>query len=221
MPLMSVKGCWGTSAKTSKREFVGSQKPYYPPARHRAAAFCLTPGGFQTPSSARGALRNLAEQVLDLKAHLCVKWHRYRSLICHLGWRHSGKRKVEKEGRNARGESCSSSYAFCMQRRELTCSGAPKKTATESSTVCPKLEEVFALLWVSRNSQPRMMHKLGASQTPSCSNIFLWSRWHPCKMRRGVRCSALLLSSWRNVKLNLSMLSPHSFLLAPWHVSYN
>lgn len=97
----------------------------------------------------------------------------------------------------------------------------PNKAAVESSTLCPKLEEVFALLWISISSQTQMMHKLGASQTPSRSDIFLWSNWHPCKMWRGVHRSALLLSSWRNVKLNLSMLSPHSFLLAPWHVRYN
>lgn len=49
-----------------------------------AAASCLTPDGFQTPSNGRAALQNLAEQVLDFKAHLYVKLNRYRSLICNL-----------------------------------------------------------------------------------------------------------------------------------------
>lgn len=119
------------------------------------------------------ALKNLAERVLDLKAHLYVKLNRYRSLICNLDLEHSGKNWGEKKGRNAEGESCSSSCTFCVQRAELTRSSASKKMAMESFTMCPKLEEVIALLRVFRNSQTQMMHKLGASQTPSRSNIFL------------------------------------------------
>lgn len=159
-----------------------------PHALNTHPAYCLAPDSFQTLRNVHVALQNLSEQVLDLKAHWYVKPNRYRSLICNLDWGHwkkmGGGGVREEKGRNTEGESCSSSYTFCMQHAELTCSSAPKKTAMESSTTCPKLEEVFALLPVSRNSQTQMMHKLGASQPPSCSNIFLWSCWHPCKMWR-------------------------------------
>lgn len=185
------------------------------------------PHGFQPPSNVCLALWNLPEQLLALKAHLYVKLNRYRPLIYTLDWEKSGqkwKKKIKKNKRNRK------EYRWLELQLQLhslyaTCRAHlfqhPNKAGMGSFTLRPKLEEVFALLWISRNSQTQMMHKLGASQTPSCSNIFLWSNWHPCKVWRGAHRSALLLSSWRNVKLNLSMLSPHSFLLAPWHVRYN
>lgn len=186
-----------------------------------SAASCPAPRGFQRPSSGCLASWNLPEHVLGLKAHLYVKLNRYTPLIYTLNGEKSGQKckKVKETGIQMAGAAAPTTPFVCNMQARLF--QHPNKAGMESSTLCPKLEEVFALLRISRNSQTQMMHKLGASQAPSCSNIFLWSNWHPCKMWRGVLCSALLLSSWRNVKLNLSMLSPHCFLLAPWHVRYN